>query len=153
MKYELRQTVTISALGEQGAVIGRTEYANCEPAYLIRYVNTEGRIVESWRFECDLVSGAAPSAEAGAPARTSIPDRIEMLSFDEIENCFPDGACSDRSTGEIRVSAQWLHHFAAQVEAKVLDILAGHFDVEYGGAVLAGDEIAHIIKTRKDAAK
>lgn len=40
-----------------------------------------------------------------------------MLSFEEIEDCFPDGAVSlpDGWTG---VTAQWLHDFAHAVAAK-----------------------------------
>lgn len=40
-----------------------------------------------------------------------------MLSFEEIEDCFPDGACTDSATGKALVSAQWLHDFAFAVAA------------------------------------
>jgi len=41
-----------------------------------------------------------------------------MLSFEEIEDCFPDGACCDDNTGKTMVSAQWLHDFAHAIAAK-----------------------------------
>lgn len=54
-----------------------------------------------------------------------------MLTFDEIENCMPDGACSDPSTGEIRVSSQWLHDYAhavAQAEREACARFIEHCD-------------------------
>lgn len=54
MKYELKQTVTIAASGEQGEVIGRAEYAHSEPSYLVRYKCADGRAVESWWSESAL---------------------------------------------------------------------------------------------------
>jgi hypothetical protein len=41
-----------------------------------------------------------------------------MLSFDEIEDCFPEGGHTDNMTGKMCVSAQWLHDFAHAVSAK-----------------------------------
>lgn len=38
-----------------------------------------------------------------------------MLSFDEIEDCFPEGGYSDQVTGKTCVSAQWLHDFAQAI--------------------------------------
>ena len=40
-----------------------------------------------------------------------------MLSFAEIENCFPDGSSNDDATGKTLVSAQWLHDFAHAIAA------------------------------------
>jgi N-acetylmuramic acid 6-phosphate (MurNAc-6-P) etherase len=51
MKFELKQTVTISASGETGDVIGRAEYAHAENSYLVRYKCADGRAVESWWTE------------------------------------------------------------------------------------------------------
>jgi hypothetical protein len=39
-----------------------------------------------------------------------------MLSFEEVENCFPDGGLS--GSDGISVSAQWLHNFAQAVAAQ-----------------------------------
>lgn len=39
------------------------------------------------------------------------------MTFDEIEDCFPDGALSDNETGKTLVSAQWLHDFARNIAA------------------------------------
>ena len=41
-----------------------------------------------------------------------------MLSFDEIEDCFPEGGSTDNVTGKILVSAQWLHDFAHKIASK-----------------------------------
>jgi hypothetical protein len=41
-----------------------------------------------------------------------------MISFEEIEDCMPDGMVSDDATGCALVSAQWLHDFANAVTAK-----------------------------------
>jgi hypothetical protein len=41
-----------------------------------------------------------------------------MLSFDEIEDCFPEGGHTDNMTGKMCVSAQWLHDFAYLIAAK-----------------------------------
>jgi hypothetical protein len=45
---------------------------------------------------------------------TSPPQR-QPLSFDEVEDCFPDGGSSNEY-GEVVVSPQWLHDFAAAVQ-------------------------------------
>lgn len=38
------------------------------------------------------------------------------LSFQQIEDCFPEGAAGTQD-GSINVSAQWLHDFARAIEA------------------------------------
>lgn len=43
-----------------------------------------------------------------------------MLSFEEIEDCFPNGAVS-LPDGWIGVTAQWMHDLARAIEAAVLD--------------------------------
>ena len=47
-KYKLGQGVKIAVSGETGTVIGRAEYADSKPNYLIRYAAGDGRAVESW---------------------------------------------------------------------------------------------------------
>jgi hypothetical protein len=54
MKFELKQTVTISASGEAGEVIARAEYTVAEASYLVRYKSAEGRAVEAWWTESAL---------------------------------------------------------------------------------------------------
>ena len=54
MKFELKQTVTISASGEVGEVIGRAEYTTSEPQYMLRYKSADGRAVEAWWAESAL---------------------------------------------------------------------------------------------------
>lgn len=51
MKFDLKQTVTITASGETGEVIGRAEYTSADPQYLVRYKAADGRGVESWWTE------------------------------------------------------------------------------------------------------
>lgn len=55
MKFNLNQTVTIAASGEQGEVIGRAEYSTAEPSYYVRYQCADGRAVEQWWTESALV--------------------------------------------------------------------------------------------------
>lgn len=63
-----------------------------------------------------------------------------MLSFEEIEDCFPDGACSDDATGNTLVSAQWLHDFAHAVAAKEREACAKICDAaSQGRGGWAGD--------------
>jgi hypothetical protein len=47
-KFKLHQCVKIKVSGETGTVIGRAEYADSKPNYLIRYAAGDGRAVESW---------------------------------------------------------------------------------------------------------
>lgn len=52
--FALSQTVTITASGESGTIIGRAEYATGENSYLIRYKAGDGRATESWWSESAL---------------------------------------------------------------------------------------------------
>lgn len=47
-KFELNEQVVIEASGETGYIIGRAEYSESMPAYLIRYKAADGRAVEAW---------------------------------------------------------------------------------------------------------
>jgi len=51
MQHQLNTAVTITASGEQGTIIGRAEYVNAEPSYLVRYKCADGRAVENWWTE------------------------------------------------------------------------------------------------------
>ena len=53
-KHELNASVTITASGETGEVIGRAEYTYAERSYLIRYKSADSRAVESWWTESAL---------------------------------------------------------------------------------------------------
>lgn len=61
MKYALGQAVAITASGETGTVVGRSEYSNAEPSYLIRYRSGDGRAVEAWWTESALESSPSPA--------------------------------------------------------------------------------------------
>jgi hypothetical protein len=52
--FELGDEVKIDASGETGKIIGRSEFTNAEPQYLIRYKCADGRAVESWWSEESL---------------------------------------------------------------------------------------------------
>lgn len=53
-KFELGQSVAITASGEAGSVVGRAEYNNADNCYLVRYKAGDGRAVESWWTELAL---------------------------------------------------------------------------------------------------
>jgi len=63
--FKIGETVAIKASREWGEVIGRAEYAQTEPHYLIRYRAADGRAVEAWWGESSLVT--EDSLEASAP--------------------------------------------------------------------------------------
>jgi hypothetical protein len=46
--FQLGDAVQIAASDERGTVIGRAQYLNAEPAYLLRYKCADGRAIESW---------------------------------------------------------------------------------------------------------
>ncbi|WP_198343486.1 hypothetical protein [Burkholderia ubonensis] len=53
-KFEFGNSVTITASGETGKVIGRAEYTTSENTYLVRYCSADGRAVENWWGESAL---------------------------------------------------------------------------------------------------
>ena len=53
-KHNLGAMVFIKASYEQGEVIGRAEYTNSEPTYLVRYKDGTGCAVEKWWSESAL---------------------------------------------------------------------------------------------------
>ena len=60
MKFNLKVTVYIVAsiqegiAREYGEVIGRAEYTDAEPQYLVRYMAGDGRATEQWWAESAL---------------------------------------------------------------------------------------------------
>lgn len=50
-KHELDNRVRLGMSGEEGLVVGRSEYTNMTPRYLTRYVAADGRQVEDWLAE------------------------------------------------------------------------------------------------------
>ena len=46
--FNLGDSVELAMSGETGIVIGRAEYLEEAPAYLIRYKSADGRLVQSW---------------------------------------------------------------------------------------------------------
>lgn len=53
-QYDLEGRVSLRESGETGLVIGRAEYVNSEPHYLVRYKAGDGRQVEGWWGESAL---------------------------------------------------------------------------------------------------
>lgn len=47
-QFELRQRVRLNESDEVGTVIGRAEFTNKQPQYMVRYRAADGRAVESW---------------------------------------------------------------------------------------------------------
>jgi len=50
-KFKLHQYVQLSESAEEGFVVGRAEYVNKSPEYLIRLRTADGRQVEAWWSE------------------------------------------------------------------------------------------------------
>lgn len=46
--FDLGQDVSLSLTGESGVVIGRAEYLDSTPHYLVRYAAGDGRQTEAW---------------------------------------------------------------------------------------------------------
>lgn len=55
-QFELDQDVRLELSGENGEVIGRAEYVNKDPQYLVRYKAADGRQVEAWWDEDALIA-------------------------------------------------------------------------------------------------
>lgn len=55
-RFELEAEVMLNRSMERGSVIGRAEYVNACDSYLVRYVTSDGRQVESWISEDALVA-------------------------------------------------------------------------------------------------
>lgn len=47
-QFALGQSVRLEQSKETGKVIGRAEYVNSQPSYLVRYICADGRQVETW---------------------------------------------------------------------------------------------------------
>lgn len=52
-KFEVGSTVTIQVADQEASIIGRAEYANSEPQYLLRYAAPTGA-TETWWGESAL---------------------------------------------------------------------------------------------------
>lgn len=50
-KFALGEAVALTISDESGHVIGRAEYLNSDPSYLVRYKAADGWAVESWWSE------------------------------------------------------------------------------------------------------
>ena len=63
--YELGNRLAIVASEEVGLVIGRAEYTNAEPCYLLRYQRLDGSAVETWWTESAFTPETRKPAEGG----------------------------------------------------------------------------------------
>ncbi|WP_186077535.1 hypothetical protein [Burkholderia gladioli] len=50
-KFNLGDSVAITASGERGTVIGRSDYAEADDSYLVRYKAADGRATQDWWSE------------------------------------------------------------------------------------------------------
>jgi hypothetical protein len=73
-KFAIGQRLALIVSGENGEAVARSESANAEPSYLIRYAAADGRAVEAWWAQSALEScsgrnvggiGGAPTTPAG----------------------------------------------------------------------------------------
>lgn len=53
-KYDLGDHGKILISGEEGRIIGRSQYLKHQNGYLLRYVNTQGCACETWFDEDEL---------------------------------------------------------------------------------------------------
>ena len=54
MKFELKQVVRLVDSRDAGVVVGRAEYVNANPGYLIRFVGADGRQRKEWWDESEI---------------------------------------------------------------------------------------------------
>lgn len=47
-KFKLGENVQLALSKEKGVIVGRAEYSDSVPGYLIRYVAADGRQTECW---------------------------------------------------------------------------------------------------------
>ena len=52
--HKLRSTVTITASSTKGEVMGRAQYVDSNPSYLVRYCDGTGTMRENWMSESAL---------------------------------------------------------------------------------------------------
>lgn len=61
MCFELGQELCITASGERGIVVGRAEYLDSLPTYLLRYRSADGPAVEQWWNQSALEAAGLPA--------------------------------------------------------------------------------------------
>ena len=65
-KFDLNQFIAISISDEMGHIKSRTESCNYCDQYLVHYKAADGRAVESWFNEDDIIAGE-DDGHPGAP--------------------------------------------------------------------------------------
>ena len=73
-KYPLKAKATLIDSGETGMIIGRGEYVESKPSYLIRYQARTGSLVEQWWPESAIASVELPPK---GPVRASFQKPVE----------------------------------------------------------------------------
>lgn len=58
-KHKLGADVSLILSTERGQIIGRAEYTDQVPSYLVRYVNAQGVQTEAWLRADDFISVGA----------------------------------------------------------------------------------------------
>ena len=56
-QFEIGDDVNITVSGENGKVIGRAEYEDEPPSYLVHYKSADGRAVQKWWGLARLTAG------------------------------------------------------------------------------------------------
>lgn len=64
-KYKLQQNVRILPSSECGKIVGRAEYTDGKPNYLVRYMAADWRAVEAWWAQSALETLDPSTSEAG----------------------------------------------------------------------------------------
>jgi hypothetical protein len=92
------------------------EQAEKQEPVAFKTLSKIGKAVGYWR--ADLVPPhIRPDSHDITPLYTAPPPR-PPLSFEEVEDCFPErDACFEDAYGERHVSPRWLHEFAKAIEA------------------------------------
>ena len=117
-----REYLAAEPSGERAELIARLakQWAELDPAD--PYRADVGQAADMLEADADLRTQLARRTVERDMAISMIGDCIDeqqakrvQMTFEEVENCFPEGATSD--AGYVQVSAQWTHDFARAIEA------------------------------------
>jgi hypothetical protein len=89
----------------------------------------------SYAEEIERFAALIAAHERAKAAALLAEDKGEPLSFEQVEDCFPDGSDTDEN-GRCVCSAQWLHDFAQEVHRR------------YSSLSAAGEPVACVVTRR-----
>ena len=105
-KFNLEEEVSLKESGETGIIIGRAEYTNQSPSYLVRYRAADGRQQKVWWDENDIKENPGksirdhvhPGSESPKGIISPVVDRDKMadrfLQWNLPSDFCPDGGIS-----------------------------------------------------------